>query len=303
MKMKVSFWKIAFVILIISSSYSCTKSYFVDADFQQAKIVMNGIIDPDYGLWLNLTESMPVNRSTNLSLIPITNATVNYYENDILITGLTHDNNGHYYETDFKPQAGNKYKITVDANRFTSAETTVTIPQIVEITDHDFSVETKTYSEFWGTYTRTDFYIDISFTDPDTLGNYYMLSAYQYENGSYQPIDLASEDDDMNIFINDGLNILAMEDVGFNGETKDYTVSIQMNRESGFEARILIELSSLEESYYRYLRTYSQNFTGMNSDDGPLITEVVQVHSNIKSGLGIMAAISQDYFAIDYTYP
>ena len=95
-----------FIIVFIS----CEKSMFIDLPDQPKKIVVNGIMSPGYGLWMNLSESIDVSENLVQSYMPVKNAVIDYYENDILITSISSSEDGNYYERDFKPAPLKEYK-------------------------------------------------------------------------------------------------------------------------------------------------------------------------------------------------
>ena len=45
------------------------------------------------------------------SYVPVSNANVQYFEKDVLISSLSSYNSGDYYETDYKPLVNTEYKI------------------------------------------------------------------------------------------------------------------------------------------------------------------------------------------------
>ena len=104
----------------------------------------------------------------------------------------------------------------------------------------------------------------------------------------------------MNIYISDGMDVLAWNDENFNGQTKEFTIDFGLAQQKGFETRIFIELFSIEKEYFNYMKSYSQNFTILNDD--ALIYEAVNVASNIEGGYGIIAAVSSSSVSFDYTF-
>ena len=83
-------------------------------------------------------------------------------------------------------------------------------------------------------------------------------------------------------------------------QTREFDVRFRGQNKEGFETRILIALYSIEEEYFKYLKTYSQNFTVLN--DGGLLYEPVQVSTNVDGGYGIVSAVATSYVLIDYTF-
>jgi len=287
--------------LMIIMLSACEKTIFIDLPDEEQKIVMNGLLTPDYGLWLNLSRSVSSSEPSATSFKPVTGAIVQYYQNDNFITSIfSSSDRGDYFETDFKPQLGHEYKITVDTYGMPEASTVVTVPYPVEIIGFDTSVVINRQWNGYGYYDETDFYVTLSIRDPAPTINYYMLGAYYLENDQYQPIEAYTEDINMNIHIQDGLSILAWNDQNLNGQMMEFMVNFQMIQDTGFETEFIITLYSIEEEYFKYLKSYSQNFTILNDD--ALLFEPVQVSSNITHGYGIVVAYSSHTVSFRYTF-
>ena len=191
MKLKKLSVQICILIIIL---ISCEKTMYVELSSGNNKIVVNGIITPTYGFWMNLSESTSISESNSDSYVPITNAKIDYYENENLIGSILHYNNGDYYKTDFKPQTNTNYKMVITADGLPEASVIVNIPEPVEIIDFDTLTlirNTFYYNDIF--YHDIDFYLNFSFKDPDTSGNYYMLGVYYYENDDYHPLNVDSE--------------------------------------------------------------------------------------------------------------
>ena len=286
------------LILIFTA---CEKTIFLELSDNEQKIVMNGLLTPDYGLWLNLSKSVSCSEPSVTSFKPINSAIVEYYQNDELIASLISSTDiGDYYETDFKPKHGNEYLLTVDTYGMPEASAVVTVPYPVEITGFDTTILNNILYNEYGYYTETEFFVTIRFRDPVTIQNYYMLGLFYLESGHYQPLEAYTEDINMNIHIQDGLNILVWNDKNFNGQAFEFMINYKMVEDRGFETEFRIILYSIEEEYFKYLKSYSQNFTILNED--VLLFEPVQVSSNVTGGYGIVAAFSSNSVSFKYTF-
>ncbi|MFC2113057.1 DUF4249 domain-containing protein [Bacteroidota bacterium] len=290
---------IFFLAIVIFSA--CERTLFIEVSEPTSKIVLNGIISPESDVWLNVSESVGASVSENKSYIPVEDATVRIYNEDSLLTTITENDIGNYISTGFGPQTGETYRIQVNVYGYPEASSTVRIPERVEITGFDTSrVLRNRYISNQGTDMEVKFYLKFSFQDPEEITNYYMLGAYYLENGNYHPIQLDTEDLEMNIYIKDGVEILAWNDYNFNGESREFNVSFSLYKYKGFETQIVFMLYSIEEEYFDYLKTYSQNFTVLNDDI--LMFEPVMVSTNIEGGYGIVAAVSSSYSWFNYTF-
>ena len=286
---------------VVTIVASCEKTMYMDLPYDMKKIVVNGIITPEYGMWINLSKSVSTPESSFTSYLPITNGIVNYYQGGALITSITNRDDGNYYETEYKPQVNREYEIKVNAPGMPEAHANVKIPEPVEILDFDTSSVIKQIHLYNNPVQyEIDFYITFSFEDPDTVGNHYMLGIYYLDNDAYHPLNADNEDINMDVYIKDGINVLAWNDQHFNGLQKEFSVCFTMVQPAGFETNIRFYLYSIEENYYKYLKSYSQNYTILNED--ALLYEGVQVFSNIEGGYGILAAASSTMRSFNYRF-
>ena len=127
-----------------------------------------------------------------------------------------------------------------------------------------------------------------------------MLGAYLQENEQRYPLKLDTEDLDMNVYISDGMGILACHDENFNGKEKEFHVRFRLAGSEGFQARFTLSLYSIEKEYFDYLKSYSQNFTVLNSD--MILFEPVLVSTNIDQGYGIIAAVAESSVQFEYEF-
>jgi hypothetical protein len=280
------------IILAFSISLlSCEQIRFIEIDEADPKLVLNGIMSPALGLWVNVSESKGATTPLAQSFIPVEDAIINIYNQDELLTTVSENNQGNYFTSDFHPVEGNTYRIDVDANGIAPVQTQISIPRKVEIAEFDTTVVFVHPGEYI-------FYTDIAFMDPPETGNYYMLGAFYVENERLVPISVDIEDLDANIYIHDGINVVAYSDENFNGGRKAINSHFHMYWPPGSSTTILIRLYSIEKAYYEYMKSYSQNFTILNED--MILYEPVLVSSNIEGGFGIISGVS--YSSVAFTY-
>ena len=280
---------------------SCEKTMFIDVSETEPKIVMNGILSQSSGMWLNVSESVGTSTPVINSFVPIENATVSVFHQEQLVQSVSENISGNYYSTDFSPQPGESYEIRVNVNGMPDASATVTIPHVVVVSDYELTsalLSQNYYNQVL--YNEVEFYLNFTISDPPDTINYYMLGVYYLDNDQYYPLPVDTEDLVMNIHILDAVDILAWDDHSFEGQTRDFDVRFRGQQYEGFETRILVSLYSIEEAYFKYLKTYSQNFTVLN--EGGLLYEPVQVSTNVNGGYGIVSAVAPSYISIDYTF-
>lgn len=294
---------LALIIGFITISPSCEETKFVDITDDQNKLVLNGIMSPDFGLWINVSQSVSTSRTENYSFVPVTNAVVDYYENNDLISSIVENDLGNYYQTEYKPGTNNTYEIRVNAPGLPEAHATVIIPDPVEISGfHMASVVTgrNNYYHNDTLHYEVEFFADLSFADPGSSSNYYMLGAYYWENGAYHPLEAETEDINMNIHIQDAIGVLSWDDSQINGQAYEFSVKFRLHRYEGFQTRVRIVLYSISRDYHLYLKSFSQNFTVLN--DATFFFEPVEVSTNIVGGWGIISAVSSSTRSFDYTF-
>jgi hypothetical protein len=292
------------LLLLLCQAFlvSCEQVRFLEIDEKDPRLVLNGIMSPEVGLWVNVSESTGATTPTASSFIPVVDAVVEIYQEDTLVESVTENDAGNYYTTDFHPSEGLPYEVEVNSTGMPPVRASVRIPPLVEIADLDTTVVRMPDRSGVGMYSPGEalFYTDIEFVDPPEIGNCYMIGAYYYENDQYFPLELELEDLDADIYILDGMNVIAYRDEGFNGERKTVRASFRLTKPEGFRTAILIQLYCIEEAYFDYMKSYAQNFTILNEDK--ILYEPVMVSSNVEDGYGIISAVSYSSVLFEYEF-
>lgn len=166
------------------------------------------------------------------------------------------------------------------------------------------------------------FGIKIKFNDPASISNYYRLDAKvinYYDNDSIAIRNAQIDYNDIVFGGNNNSNILEMDgynyyhefsDELFNG--KEYNLNIKFNsitqvfkpeyqelyhrKEEKVPVRqeLYIELQSISESYFLYLRSRSTNMSAVE-----FFSEPVQIYSNVNGGIGILGSYSSSLYKIN----
>jgi hypothetical protein len=280
-------------LLCLVSQLSCEKIRFLEIDEKEPSLVLNGIMSPGLGLWVNVSESTGATTPLGESYVPVEDAVVDIYRNDTMVASIVENDAGNYYTTDFHPREGLPYRIEVRSTGVSPVRASVTIPPGVDIAALDTTVVRIPDGE-------TIFYTDLEFVDPPESGNHYMIGAYYYEYDQYFPLGLELEDLDADIYILDGINVIAYSDESFNGSRKTVRASFRLNEPAGFRTTVLLRLYSIEKAYFDYMKSYSQNFTILNEDK--ILFEPVPVSSNIEGGFGIISAVSHSAAWFEYEF-
>ncbi len=286
-------------ILVIINS--CERVILIDLPYKKNLIVVNGIITPGYGVWVNLSSSVDIRANEASSYIPLTDAEVKIFKDGDLISEVYDNDGGNYYAQDINPEPGAEYELIFSSHGLEEASAKVIIPEPVMIIDFDTASSIK--RQFYNgniLYTETEFSISFSIEDPSEKSNYYMIGIYNYDSGQQYPQAAESEDLLMNVYISDGVNVLAWSDESIDGTGREFNIGFSMQQETGYQANIEFVLYSITEDYFKYMKSYSRNFTILNED--AILFEGVQVHSNINNGYGILAGVSSDSRSFQYNF-
>jgi len=274
------------VIFLIFFTSCDEKNIYFDIPVVESKIVVNGLITPNYGIWINLSKSKHVYSSDNQNYNPVNNVIIAFYENDTFIDNIPSVGNGNYFFDGINPQPENNYKIQINSVYEEEIIAETTIPKPVEI--DSIKVEVIPGSEPYIPY-LTIFRCYLEFNDPVDKDNYYMISGFYNLEEDYKTMRPNSEDTDLDQDIKDKLGIVVLTDKSFNGSRKnfysDFKVYLPQNEIYSYS----FYLYSLDEDFYKYLKAYSLNG---NSDDDFFIGESVLMPTNINDGLGILAGFS-----------
>ena len=209
------------IVLSCLVFFSCEDVIDVEVPEASPKLVIEASLDWEKGTLGNeqtiyLSMSTPYFSETKLS--PVTNASVKVTNASTGITSVfTHQNEGAYITTDFIPVEGQKYTLEIMYNNetYTAEETlqpVVTIDEMYQSTDNGFDKEALE--------------LNVSFTDPAAIDNYYLLKFQQ--KGNYLPelFDITDEFTDgnqMDVFLEDE-DFVAGNEVSVNlyGVSKQY---------------------------------------------------------------------------------
>jgi hypothetical protein len=297
---------ILFVVMIFG--ISCEKTIEIDLEDAKIRIVVNSEINPDSTIKVNVTRSRHI--LDNADIVPLGDADVKLFEDDVLIGTLVYQSHGNYY-INYKPKIGKTYKVTVAHPNFDDVYGTTFIPEIVEFTSIDTS---KAYDE----YGNTRIVFNVKFNDPAGEKNYYMISMrnkYRYEiwdenlmvydtlyvgpdttivhidYGGYRWVETTdklwfnSEDMIIDAFVYQR-NAAVFGDELIDG--KQYTIKLSADQYSFYSDTnmVYIDFYSISPEYYKYMVSFLKH----QDASGDPFAEPVIVFSNIVEGIGIFAS-------------
>ncbi len=286
-------------LLLIFSALTlsnCTKEIEFDAQDIAPRIVVNSLFTND-SIWAaHISRSVGVLETTSYTTID--DANVNIFDaNANLVTTLTHQGNGLYTSpTGLSPQANQSYTIEASASGYESVNASSSIPSAVPIYQLDTVTSTNSDGE-------TILEATITFQDPPSISNYYMLEVYvtgtwidEWEQDTIEirePLQISC--DDINVETVNRFNFggfentylyLMLKDQNFDGENYSLTFSV-INYAELKEMDLFgeIRLVNTSEEYFNYLKSFNMYQRTINN---PFATPV-QVYSNVNNGMGIFA--------------
>jgi hypothetical protein len=296
-------------------------------------LVVNSFITPDSVIKVNVTKSKFF-LEENYTYELINNAEVLLWVNGIQKEKLTFIEKGNY-TAKYKPKAGDEIKITASTPQFSMVEGTVTLPLPVTINSLDTTVKKlestpmlnytvdqfgKEHLDTIGMFLNNQMNFKLNFTDP-AGENYYRLVVKQrkyFADSSYidSPFFINSNDlvfgttDETNIFDESNFNYyFEFSDEIFNGKSYGLTFFFNYTLYDYFEpqfppkvdkpggyvpyenSELIIDLQSISKSYYFYVKTLKAN-----SSVSEFFSEPVQIHTNVKGGIGIIGGYTQSVY-------
>jgi len=309
--------------------YSCENVIEFSGKTTKPLLVVNGFISPDSLIKVHVSKSKFFLQD-NSSYESVNNATVNVWVNGTKTEKLVNIGEG-YYQASFKPQIGTVIKITAENTEFSevSTYTDVVAPNPIlsaDTTNHIFkeypnidrtsqngvvTLDTMGFSKF------EDFDVHIKFKDPANQANFYKLNLKilnHYDNDSTTLNSTWFSSDDI-VFGNG--NTSGPFDTGsysydhefsdelFNG--KEYKLKLTfgittyiykdktLNKEqkTPLKQELYIELQSISESYFKYIRSRSTSAGTIE-----FFSEPVQIFSNVSGGIGILGSYSSSVYKI-----
>lgn len=287
------------LILAFAGTVSCEKIIDINIPEGERKIVVNGLVNPDSLIRINLSRSLSV-LETN-EFVYLEGANVQVSKDGSLLGILTEQPNGWYVLPGHYPEAGSVYGLEVSYPGLASVSANATLADPVSFSEIDTTYQASDF--FGGSYQ-----LSFDFQDPDGR-NYYALSitathkVFDYETLSY--LDslttysvyfnfLERGDGIQSAFVEDGAvtyygsKVFFSDDL-FSGQIMD--VDIEIGSYSFFDAdtvRLDVSLEHVSEPFYLYAISSGK----YDQTAGNPFSEPVSVYTNIENGLGIFSGYS-----------
>ena len=287
--------KLLAIIIIICCG--CETVVDLDVPLGSPSFVLNGIINPDSAMVVEISENRSVLDDSEFKFIE--GAMVDIYEDDKYLGQLEFDDNRFYTNKDLVPKVGASYKIEVSKEGYDNVTSDAKIPE-------EFASISGVKIDSVTNRDRKEFRFELEINDP--IGeHYYEIAVYGYRKlyefdeitEEFYQIDsslvlfgLKTEDLAIDEFQGVGNDSYVLNDKLFEGEK--YTVSFQPTFSVSGDLTLqyttfIFALRNINKDYYLYQRSKALHFW---VEDNPF-AEPVPVHNNIQNGFGIFAGYNQ----------
>jgi len=298
---------ICFFLLV----FSCAEKFINDIEIEVPQEELQLVINLELSAGDTIAQTF-VARTANIDEGESTffsDAIVELYKEDDLLSLLEYDINTNEYSTSLEPDLlvpGN-YSIEVSGiDGFEDIKATQSIPPEVNVIDGTYQ-ENGTVEQYYGyAYTVDEALITID--DPADQENYYHVKLFGVIEDADGIIRSISEFFTTSLdpfaetsFYYDGI---LLRDDTFNGEAYDLSVGFSnfFNYNYGYPGSdddttyLIVELNNVSRDYYLYTKSLAAQ---LNAIDNPFAEPVV-VHNNVENGIGIFSARNPTRFRIDF---
>lgn len=286
-------------IILIALTLGCEKIIDIDIPEGERKIVLNGLINPDSLVKVNISRSLSV--LENNEFVYLENAGVKLYRDDTELGTLAYLGSGFYELADYNPESGYDYRLEVNYQGLNSVTAITQLLNPIEYSE----IDTSSTTDEWG---GGSLKVSFSFTDPPEQ-DYYAISVtathkvFDYYSFTYldslttYPIYfdfINSSEGPQSMFIEEGTttyygNKAFFADDLFNG--KKMNIDLGIGKYSFFDADTVwlkINLEHVSQPYYFYAISSGK----YDQSAGNPFAEPVSVYTNVENGLGIFSGYS-----------
>ena len=304
-----------FLYFFIFSMLFASCDIVVDLDIPEHErvLVVNSILTTDSIINASISHSVGAFDASSISYV--NNATVEVYEDGVLLgemeeeASLSYDSMGeldstYVYKFNQNPVAGKIYSYEIAHPDYDAVRAETTVPAVVKFNANDVTLLSEEDDE-------KHYRVRFSFNDaPDV--NFYRFRL-RYQNAYYDRFDYFESNDASMIssagLQSDGATFYGDEaffdDEMFNGNEKEISIDFfAYNKpfwfeepDDDFETEYTLELTSVSESYYTYIRSLRAHYD--NQDQFIFAGEPVQVFTNIENGLGVLGSMSFDTMLLE----
>jgi len=288
------------IIAVLPLIMSCEKIIDIDIPEAERKIVLNGLINPDSLVEVNISRSMSILEENKF--IFLENANVRLFENDIEKGGLQYMGSGNYKLLDFYPSSGSNYRLEVESSGLKSVSALTGLPDPIPISE----IDTVSVADDWG---GSSLRLSFSLNDPPTE-DFYAVSLYAtHKVFDYETFELLDSlttyrlyfelltigqggvqdmliEENATIYFNEKVFIA---DHLFNGKVFDLDLSIgKYFFNEADTIWIDVNVEHVSKPYYLYAASCNK----YERTHGNPFSEPVSVYTNVENGLGIFTGYS-----------
>jgi len=289
-----------YILILLASLFilSCEKEVTIDQKKYPPKIVLNCIINSSSDtILVKLSESRDMLYDKTTYPI-VENATVNLYDNEILV-GQLNELGGGYYRIFHTITPLHTYTLKVTNTKFEDVSATTSVPSPTPINSFTASLDQNKKAD-----------INLSFNDPANEDNYYNISVSrldtlidtinnQYFGDPYYSPYFCTESAVIEYPVSDGLsaklcntNFLfsdkTFKNSAYNFNCEFETTLYQTPDNTPVYTEISVNFKTYSRDYYQY-----QLSTSIARDNfGNPFAEPVKIYNNITNGFGIFGSYS-----------
>ena len=276
-------------IIFLGLVTSCTKKLPLGNINSQIRLTVNMLGDNLQSPNVSVTLSSPINGTDSFPPVPNAKA---YIISGTDTAKLAYDIFfKHYSLGTFKLQPSTDYDLIVDAPGYPLATSTLSMPQIIDLTGTVFKDSIGIDNQGFPVGG-----VDIVLKDPGVVRNFYRFTFFTWNTSLSEweeaSLDFVDADIANAAQRNQNGNVLLKDDL-FNGSTQ----IIRLYAPFGFAGqnpKFKILVDNLESNYYYYLQSI-ENY----EPSGGIFQEPAQILTNINNGVGIFAGSTQTEFIIN----
>jgi hypothetical protein len=298
---------IAIMGLIMLSA--CTKTISVKTPNTPSKIVLNGRSFTGDTIKVKVSKSVDIKEYRTNTSLDITNATAKIYVNGALAGDMTYDAENNLYTSNVVAEKDKEYMIEVSAPSLETVTAKSKVPEQVDIINLKRIQNVKTSTD--GVQLDE---ITISFKDPATTGDHYVVSiigpysmfvpgpgdtVYSYSNCVY------TSDPSVETIYNTSLETntcfpnerIFFNDILYNGKEKEIKLQVSngflrpyKDQTTGETIYPEITLFHITDEYFKYLKSYQY----AQDNEGNPFAEPTNAYTNVKNGYGMFSISGHD---------
>ena len=284
---------------------SCDIVVDLDIPEHDRVLVVNSILTTDSIINASISHSVGAFDASSISYV--NNATLEVYEDGVLLGEMNEEaylsydsmeelDSIYVYNFNLNPVAGKIYSYEIAHPDYESVRAETTVPAAVKLNVNDVTLLSEQDYE-------KHYRVRFSFNDgPEE--SFYRLRLRrntntkdrfdEFESNDASIISSAGVQSDGGTFYGDEA---LFDDEMFNGTEKEISIDFFDYEYEEYEVQFILELTSVSESYYTYIRSLRAHYD--NQNQFIFAGEPVQVFTNIENGLGVLGSMSVDTMLLE----